>query len=50
VLVKGRLSLYLFVLDLEKQNPRDGQVSLFPEKLNSRSYKAGGSRRQFQRP
>jgi hypothetical protein len=27
VLVEGRLSLYLylFVLDLEKQNPRDGQ-------------------------
>jgi hypothetical protein len=25
VLVKGRLSLSLFVLDLEKQNPRDGQ-------------------------
>lgn len=25
MLAKGRLSLYLFVLDLEKQNPRDGQ-------------------------
>ena len=25
MLVKGRLSLYLLVLDLEKQNPRDGQ-------------------------
>jgi hypothetical protein len=25
VLVEDRLSLYLFVLDLEKQNPRDGQ-------------------------
>jgi hypothetical protein len=25
VLVKGHLSLYLFVPDLEKQNPSDGQ-------------------------
>lgn len=25
MLVKGRLSLSLFVLDLEKRNPRDGQ-------------------------